>query len=233
MYLWSGRLSENIVDFLFPSRCIGCGKWGNLLCAHCINRLPRITVPVCTKCGRPESSGPFCPNCWGWDSQIDGIRSPFRFDGTIRQAIYELKYHNIRAISIQVASLLHQYLIQNPLPVDVLVPVPLHRQRFKYRGYNQSELIAKKLGDFSNIHVVIDCLRRCRNSLPQARTESVNERRANVQNAFMCCNRRLAGKHVLLIDDVCTSGVTLEACATALKLADASTVWGLTLAREI
>ena len=233
MHLWSGRLCELFVDFLFPSRCIGCGEWGSFLCAGCSTKLPRISMPVCAKCGRPESSGPLCSACWGWNSNIDGIRSSFRFDGVIRQAIYQLKYHNLKAIAGQMAEFLFQYMVQNPLPVDVLVAVPLHKRRLKHRGYNQSELIAKKLSNLSLLPVLTDCLYRSKDCPPQARTETVEERRKNVYDAFICRDLRLMGKRVLLIDDVCTSGATLEACAAALKLARASSVWGLTLAREV
>jgi ComF family protein len=190
-------------------------------------------MPICAKCGRPESSGPLCATCWGWNSQIDGIRSPFRFEGAIRQAIYELKYHHLRAIAGQMAELLFQYIVHNPLPVDTLVAVFLHKRRLKHRGYNQSELIAKKLSSLSLLPVMIDSLYRSKDCPPQTRTETVEERRRNVYDAFICSDSRLVGKNVLLIDDVCTSGATLEACAAALKLARVSSVWGLTLAREV
>jgi len=144
-----------------------------------------------------------------------------------------LKYHNLKAVAGQMAEFLFQYMIQNPLPVDVLVAVPLHKRRLKYRGYNQSELIAKKLSKLSFLPVLTDCLYRARDCPPQARTETVEERRRNVYDAFICKDSRLADKRVLLIDDVCTSGATLEACAAALKLARSSSVWGLTLAREV
>lgn len=231
--LRSGHLCEIFVDFFFPSRCISCGKWGNFLCTDCSNKLPQITPPVCTKCGRPESSGPLCATCWGWNSQIDGIRSPFRFDGAVRQVIYELKYHNLKAIAGKMAQLLFQYIVYNPLPFDVLIAVPLHKSRLKQRGYNQSELIAKKLSNLLLLPLLTKSLCRSRDCPPQARTETVEERRKNVHNAFICNDLGLAGKKVLLIDDVCTSGATMEACAAALKRAKAASVWGLTFAREV
>jgi ComF family protein len=119
------------------------------------------------------------------------------------------------------------------VPGEVLVPVPLHHKRLRERGYNQSSLLAKELGKLTNLPVVDDCLIRQRYAPPQARTSTVDERRSNVANAFLCRDRRLEGKQVLLIDDVSTSGSTLDACARALKEAGATTVWGLVLAREI
>lgn len=232
MVSWAGQLWELAIDFFFPARCIACGKTGSFLCDSCCHMLPRISPPVCSKCGRPESTGALCPTCWGWQSQIDGIRSPFRFEGVIRQAVHELKYHNLRALAGCMAELLFRYLQANPLPGEVLVPVPLHTKRLQNRGYNQSSLIAKDLSKLSALPVVEGCLVRVKNSPPQARTETVDERRSNVINAFTCMGEKLGGKHILLLDDVYTSGATLEACATALKSAGARSVWGLTLARE-
>jgi len=189
--------------------------------------------PLCPKCGRPQSSAILCSSCIGWQAEIDGIRSPFRFDGAIRQAIHQLKYGNLRALAELLAPWLNDYLVSNPVPGEVLVPVPLHHKRLRERGYNQSSLLAKELGKLTNLPVVDGCLIRQRYAPPQARTSTVDERRSNVANAFSCRDRRLEGKQVLLIDDVSTSGSTLDACARALKEAGATTVWGLVLAREI
>jgi len=189
--------------------------------------------PICPKCGRPQSSAILCSSCVGWQAEIDGIRSPFRFDGVIRQAIHQLKYRNLRAVAGLFAQLLNDYLVSNPVPGEVLVPVPLHQKRLKERGYNQSSLLAQELGKLAHLPVVDDCLIRERHALPQARTANVEERRSNVAGAFSCRDERLKGKQVLLIDDVATSGATLDACARALKEAGAASVWGLVLAREI
>ncbi len=189
--------------------------------------------PLCPRCGLPQSSATLCPSCAGWQAEIDGIRSPFRFDGVIRQAIHQLKYRNLRAIAGLFARLLNDYLVTNPMPGEVVVAVPLHPKRLRERGYNQSSLLAKELGKLANLPVVDDCLIRQRHAPPQARTANVDERRTNVADAFSCRDRKLKGKQVLLIDDVSTSGATLDGCARALKQAGATSVWGLVLAREV
>jgi len=227
------KLKGIALDFLFPRWCIGCGKEGDFLCYSCRQRLPRIMPPLCPRCGRPQPNGIPCPSCVAWQADIDGIRSPFRFDGLIREAIHQLKYRNLRALAVSLAQLLQDYLVANPMPGEVLVPVPLHHKRLRERGYNQSSLLARELGKFINLPVVDDCLIRQRHALPQARTSSINERQSNVAGAFACRNRRLQDKQVLLIDDVSTSGATLDACAGALKAGGATSVWGLVLAREI
>lgn len=189
--------------------------------------------PICPKCGRPQASGIVCPSCRQRQTEIDGIRSPFRFDEVVRKAIHQLKYQNLKAISHCLAKLLADYLRLNPLPGEVLVPVPLHPQRLRERGYNQSSLLTRELGKLTNLWVVEDCLIRVKQAQPQVRAAGLEERRRNVADAFVCQNDKLSGKQVILIDDVCTSGATLESCATALKNKGALLVWGLTLAREV
>lgn len=231
--LLTGQLQEKLVDFFFPRRCVGCGKIGDFLCAGCRQKLPRLLRPFCQKCGKPESSGGLCPACWGQETAIDGIRSVFRFEGVVRQAIHELKYRNLKAISGCLATLMDNYLQDNQVQGEVLVPIPLHLRRLRERGYNQSSLLARELGKLIALPVIDDGLHRLKDSLPQARTTTVEERRRNVANAFACRDEKLSRRSVILIDDVCTSGATLEACAKALKGAGAVSVWGLTLAREI
>jgi len=227
------KLKGRVVDFLFPQWCVGCGKEGTFICDSCRRSLPRVMPPLCPKCGKPQSSGSLCPTCVSWQAEIDGIRSPFRFDGVMRQAIHQLKYRNLRALAEPLAKLLNDYLATYPIPGEVLVPVPLHRKRLRERGYNQSSLLAKELGKLADLPVVDGCLIRQRHAPPQTRSSTVEERRSNVAGAFVCRDHRLQDKQVLLIDDVSTSGATLDACAVALKAIGATSVWGLVLAREI
>jgi len=227
------KLRGKALDFLFPRRCVGCGSGGDFLCDKCCRALTRILPPVCVRCGRPYAGRGLCTACAEWAASIDGIRSPFRFEGTIRQAVHQLKYNNLRALAQPLVRLLRDYLVESPVPGDVLVPVPLHRRRLRERGYNQSVLLARELGAMARLPVVDDCLERRQPGLPQARTSSVQERRQNVRGVFLCRDDRLSGKQVLLVDDVATSGATLDACAAALKDAGAASVWALVLAREI
>lgn len=227
------KLGEVALNLLFPHRCIGCGREGELICSSCLINLPRIMPPVCPRCGRPQSSNILCPECVKRQSYIDGIRSPYRFEGLIRQAIHQFKYRNMRSLATPLAQLMNNYLKTYPIPGDILIPVPIHKKRSRERGYNQSLLLARKLGKLINLPVIENCLIRRIQSPPQARSASAEERHRNVADAFICNDSGLKGKQVLLIDDVTTSGATLDACARALKAAGASSVWGLTLAREI
>jgi len=175
-------------------------------------------APFCPRCGRPQASGIVCPDCWQRLTKIDGVRSPFRFDGAVRKSIHQLKYRNLKAISPYLAELLADYLSENPLPGGALISVPLHPQRLRERGYNQSGLLAAELGKRIDLPV---------------RAVDVEERRRNVVDAFVCRDERVSGRQIVLVDDVCTSGATLESCAAALKDRGATSVWGLTLARDI
>jgi len=227
------KLKRVALDLLFPKWCVGCGKEGEFICCSCQERLVRVSPPLCPQCGKPQPSSALCPGCLSWQAAIDGTRSPFRFEGIIREAILQLKYINLRALSETLTELLSAFLTTNPMPGETLVPVPIHRKRVRERGYNQSSLLAQKLSKLTNLPVVDNSLTRQRHALPQTQNKTVAERRNNVTGAFTCCDQQLKGRQVLLIDDVATSGATLDACAAALKAAGASPVWGLTLAREI
>jgi len=209
------RLIGWVFDLLFPPVCVGCGTYGSLLCGKCRSKL----TPV---------------GCVAKDTGIiDSIHSVYAYDGAMRQAILQFKYSNVKALSVPLGRLMKRYVDSNPLPVDTLVPVPLHIRRLRQRGYNQSLLLALQLGRLTALPVVDGALARRKNTVPQVSTSGLSARQRNVSNAFVCRGRRLAGRHVLLIDDVCTTGATLAACAAALKSAGAASVRGLTLAREV
>ena len=227
------KLKRIALDLLFPQWCVGCGREGHYICNSCRESFSRISPPICPRCGKPQSDGLLCPDCDDRNSAIDGIRSPFIFEGVIRKAIHELKYSNLRALAVPMAGLLYDYLLKNPVPGEVLVPVPLHRKRLRERGYNQSALLVRELGKLTGMPVVDDCLIRQHHTPPQARTASIEERRQNVVNAFSCANGALREKKVILIDDVSTSGTTLNACAETLKKSGVASVWGMVMAVEL
>lgn len=144
-----------------------------------------------------------------------------------------MKYQNLTAIAPQLALYMREFCITQSLEFDVLVPVPLHRRRLRERGYNQSALLARELSRLVGVRVDDKSLTRARHTLPQARTGSVAERQRNVIGLFTCNSDKLKERKILLIDDVTTTGATLDACAEVLKHAGAAAVWGLALAKEI
>lgn len=224
-------LRTAFLDLLFPLRCVNCGIEGSLICSSCSQALPKMEPPVCQRCGISLGEGGICSACIGHPLTIDDIRSPFLFEGTIRRAIHQLKYRHLKAIAIPLGQLMAEFFHSRQLPGDVLIPVPLHPKRLRERGYNQASLLAIEIGKLTGIPVVEGKLLRLRDTVYQARTTSAAERRNNVRDAFGC-PQRLRGDNILLIDDVCTTGATLDACATALKAAGAGSIRGLTAARE-
>lgn len=221
------------VDLLFPKRCVGCDSEGAFLCVSCQEGLPRLEPPFCFLCARPgRLMMRLCPRCWERPLEIDGIRAPYRMEGAVREAVHALKYQSVRALAPTLGQLLADFIPDNTPSADVLVPVPLHPRRERSRGYNQSLLLAQGTGRATGLPVEGNALRRLRSTPSQARSAGEEERWANVAGAFEADAALVQGRRVLVIDDVCTTGATLEACSIALKQAGAASVWGVTLARE-
>ncbi len=163
---------------------------------------------------------------------IHGIRSAYLFTGVMRKAIHEFKYRGVFSLAPLLSHLLVEYLSSSGIRADVIVPVPLHRHRLKERGYDQAELLVRYLAGEANLFLGKDWLIRVRATPPQVKTASAAERWQNMLGAFTAGAGVERGSSVLLVDDVCTTGATLEACAIALREAGVVRVWGLTLARE-
>lgn len=225
-------LLESLLNLLFPPRCVVCRQVGTWLCPECVNRLPRLSGPVCHRCGTPITNGMFCKTCQEAPLRLEGIRSVAPFRGSVRAAIHYLKYRHARELADPLGELMARYWRQNPLPAEVIVPVPLHPSRLRRRGYNQAALLAWALGRRVGLPVDEDALCRVRATASQMRLKGA-DRRCNVENAFHCPTDRIRGHRILLVDDVCTTGVTLEACADALQEGGARQVWALTLARTV
>lgn len=221
------------VELFFPGFCVGCGKEGDFVCPSCRTKLPYLRGAVCSCCGRPIVNAGICAECRTAPLQADGVRAPFSFDGSVRSAIHFLKYRRIRALARPLAEFLYTCVKENALQAEVLVPVPLHPHKLNERGYNQAELLARELGKLTGWPVDTASLVRERDAPPQARAASAQERRQNVKSAFISKGTYLKGKAVLLIDDVCTTGATINACAGVLKKLPVTSVWALAVAREL
>lgn len=225
------RIGEMLLDFLFPRRCMGCGREGDFLCAGCAAALPVPQAPLCPRCGLPLLSAASCADCSHLSPAIEGIRSPYLHEGLARDLVHALKYDHFKALAGPAARLMARYLEARPLPADLLVAVPIHPKRLRRRGYNQAELIARKLSGLTGMPLAGGALVRIRDTGSQVAL-GAQARRQNVAAAFVCRSGGLTGKRILLIDDVCTTGATLGACAEALRVAGAAGVWGFTFSRE-
>jgi len=223
-------IKRGLLDLLFPPRCVGCREKGTLLCAKCRDEFELVEPPLCPHCGRPRPNGRLCPLCQRDPLQIDGVRAVAYFDGTLREAIHHFKYYNRQALAVPLGQLMGDYWERSPLPAEIIVPVPLHPDRLRERGYNQATLLARELGKSIGLPVAEISLARVRATRPQVELRA-QERKENVRDAFRCSNAELKGKRILLIDDVCTTGATLEACSIALRQVGARSIWAFTLAR--
>ncbi len=225
-------LAAGALDLLFPPRCVGCGAFGSYLCSACTGAMPRALPPRCAHCWRPQPQGQACLRCRQEPPSLAAARCPFTFEGTARAAVHALKYQGLAAIAPTMADLMAAFLRDHPQPADLIVPVPLFPRRQRQRGYNQAALLAKELSPRLGLPLAKGALMRRRPTPPQARSVDLAARRANVAGAFAADAAQVAGRRLLLIDDVMTTGATLDACGRALLDAGAVAVFALTFARE-
>jgi len=231
-----------LLDWLFPPRCVACGVRGCWLCAACVSSIPPARSNRCLGCGGIVATrldhSPYCHTCRGGFPPLDGLFAGYSFEAGIRPAIHQLKYRGGRHLGEPLGLLLAAAYRESGFTGDLIVPVPLHANRQRERGYNQSTLLAEVLGRLIDRPLRSDVLRRTRETLPQVSLPA-RLRRENVHGAFAVVGvqpggeRRsdLLGRSVVVVDDVCTTGATLEACATSLRAAGCARVFGLTLAR--
>lgn len=250
------------LDLLFPPLCLLCHcRLGegrrDPLCGSCWERLPRLTPPYCACCGRPfytfEPEGPpdiptrpvapstgveqspgLCEPCRRKPLPFSYARAAALYRDSMREALQAFKFGRKTALAHPLGDLLAeagQAMLSREV-VDWLIPVPLHPAREAERGFNQSLLLASRLSRRWGVPVADGVLRRARFTRSQSEL-SAEERRANVRGAFILRRpRAVAGAHVLLIDDVLTTGATVAECSRVLLAADgASTVGVLTVAR--
>ncbi|MBN2004874.1 MAG: ComF family protein [Anaerolineae bacterium] len=223
------QLSRWILDLLMPPSCVQCGKVEIWLCDGCEQKIPLLTKPICAQCGQPLEDEP-CKSCRTTPLRVAPIRSAFLFEDAIH-AIHALKYRGATEVVEPLARRMAEAWQFHQFQSDLLVPVPLHPSRELRRGYNQSALLADALGKQIGIPTVLQTLLRVRNTESQTNLNR-NKRRENVTAAFACTqNADFSGKVVTLVDDVATTGATLDACATVLMAHGAKTVNAFTLAR--
>ena len=223
-----------LLDVFFPPRCAGCDKWGERYCTSCQKKTNKINSLMCQVCGEPgvNSSLSTCQRCQNSPPQYSALRSWAYFEGPLQKAIHQLKYKRNLGLANTLAQPLIELFRSIKWEIDLVSAIPLDRIRKRERGYNQSLLIARPLAWETGLPLENSAVKRIRNTRSQVGL-TLNERKTNVQDAFRADSVRVWGKSVLLIDDVATTGSTLNSCAAALKDAGATNVYGLTLARSL
>lgn len=228
------NITSSLLDLIFPPRCIHCKRGGAILCTDCLMALHPPSIPRCQHCHTVLTAKGICRQCQERPLLLSGLRTFSTYRGTLRACIRALKYEGHRQLAEPLGQLLAEAYIKYQLKAEVLLPVPLHPTRMLERGYNQSALLAQTCAKQLGITYREDLLIRTKNTIPQVGL-SLRERSRNVAGAFQSTETfttgAFASRRIVVIDDVCTTGATLEACATALMAAGARSVWGLVLAR--
>lgn len=229
---------HTLLDFLFPSECRICRKPVResstpFFCAACWSGIKFLDGPSCPRCGEPYVSpiagDHLCPPCERRLPAFDRAMSACRYDGVIAEAIHLFKYGKKIGLGRPLGALLSEHLPRD-VSADLVIPIPLHSRRLRAREYNQSLILAEVVARRRRIPLAVSVLKRTVDTRPQIGLKR-SERRANVRGAFAAESRGLAGKRVLLIDDVYTTGATAGECAKALKSGGAESVVVATLAR--
>ncbi len=226
------RALAAVWETLFPARCLGCGRRGEVVCSDCRPSIPRLPAGACPRCALPSRRlpGP-CPGCRYLPASLAAVRTACVYEGIARAAVQTLKFRSGRYLVPFMGELLRDAATRRPLAADLVVPVPLSRARWRERGYNQAELLAAEVATTVG-GVLLPALLE-REDRPAQRTLPAAERRRNVVGAFRCADPGLAsGRRILLVDDVATTGATLGACAEVLSRAGATRVAALVFARD-
>lgn len=233
------------LDLIFPIECLGCGREGVWLCESCRKTLRMNRRQYCLDCRKGSRSGRFCRHC-RLGHHLDGLWIAGDYEQKLlAELIKRFKYDFIRDLGEPLGGFLLRFLrgrlfdslkegggteILRTFQETLIIPVPLHRRRFNWRGFNQAEVLARTVGGYFRLEMEVASLERTRYRRPQAKLGG-RRRRENVRNCFAWRGEDLGGRNVILVDDVVTTGATLDEAARVLKENGAGEVWGLVAAK--
>jgi ComF family protein len=219
-------------ETLFPAKCIGCQRRGVALCEPCRGDLPYLPKGVCARCALPLGARGTCRGCRRLAPALNAVRAPFAYYGAARTAVLTLKFRAGRYLVPLMSELLLEELKRRPLQAEVVAPVPLSPWRRRLRGFNQAALLAQEVATAVQGAMLPEAL--ARRERPAQSTLGATDRLRNLNGAFTCPRpAAISGKHVLLVDDVVTTGATASACADTLAEAGASRITVLAFARDL
>lgn len=236
MYFNISNFIALITELLYPRCCPVCGEIvmpkGELICPECFRKLSFVRQPACKKCGKEITSDrqEYCYDCSRHKRSFEYGLSLLNYDETAKKSMVKIKYKNKREYLDFYAEAIWQRYSKQLMRIkpDVLIPVPVHPSRKRRRGFNQAEVLAELLGQRMNVPVADDALCRTRKTAPQKQLGPA-ERLKNLKEAF-APGRQLDGvKKVLLVDDIYTTGSTIEACTRILKQTGISQVFFVTI----
>lgn len=223
-------------DILFPKFCLGCGFLGNYVCLQCQNELAYMQKDSCLYCKKVSLYGLTHPIC-SHQGGVDGIVSIFHYNNLLKKVIKTIKYRAAVDVWKELCQVIHPsgltklYSYKAFQKSFSLQPIPLHPKKIRERGFNQAQFIALFFQDFLSFPIE-DFLLRKKYTLSQAQIAKKQSRHSNIRGAFeLASHKEVKGKHIILVDDVVTSGATVKEAALTLKKAGAASVFILTLAR--
>lgn len=233
------NIASRIIDAIYPPVCPICGKTPDIVegvrrrvCADCEKKLVYIGEQRCLKCGKEleDTDGQYCYDCGRTEHIYTQGIAVFAYAEGIKQSIYRYKYKGRREYAVWYGEQVSkkcgaQIDIWAP---DVIIPVPLHADKLRKRGYNQAELLAVEIGKNMGIPVEPDYLAREKNTVPM-KALSENERVKNLEKAFLIKNNGVKYNKVMLVDDIYTTGATVDACAEELKKAGVKQIYCVSL----
>ena len=240
----AAKIIRELISFVYPQSCAGCGlalssALENAFCSDCEQALDLISPPYCPSCGIPNSneapSPHLCGDCLTGIYHFDCASTKGLYRGMLREIIQRFKYQGQTSLVRPLAQMLSEpgRELLSLYKVGLIVPVPLHHLRLRQRGYNQAALLAGRLGSSLGISVDYSSLKRSRWTEPQTGL-SRRQRAANVKGAFdLIKPDKVRGKCILLLDDVLTTGETVNQCVRVLKDGGAREVLVLTVARTV
>jgi ComF family protein len=225
-----------LLDLIFPKFCLGCQKEGEWICKKCQKEIVFIKNPSCPNCQRLTKNGKFCPRCRP-NSYLTGLIVAAHYqEGVLKEAIHTFKYEGVFDLKEELGKILAQRLERFKQQKQVIIiPVPLHKKRLRERGYNQAELLAKEIIKFfPNFTLKNNLLIKTKQPKHTQVELSGQKRRKNVHGCFSINKKhpKLKSSLVILVDDIYTTGATLQECAKVIrKNCQVKEIWGLVLAK--
>jgi competence protein ComFC len=239
------KIKTFILDILFPISCLSCGVDDVWLCEKCLQKMQAFSFQVCPKCEKfITDSGYLCQTCKrstlkNKDFFLDALLVAARYkENNLSKIIHFYKYNLLQDLHIPLGKVMTKAFLDNAITLpDLIIPVPLHKRRERWRGFNQSKLLANYVSESLTPGLVIPVfnavLIRKIHNLPQMKVRKYSERKENIKNIFSTSDSSaIKNKRILLVDDVATTGATLNECAKVLKLAGVKKVFAAVLARQ-
>ncbi len=225
-----------LLDLIYPRRCPVCDKavkpFGNLICEECVKKIKYVKAPCCQKCGKElkDTRAVFCHDCMQRAHNYDSGMALFDYR-SVSDSIYRFKYRGRQEYAAYYGERMARILGKRILALhpDALVPVPIHRSKKRARGFNQAEVLAKELGRFLQIPVETKLIKRVRKTKPM-KDLSAQERQNNLKRAFKICDNDVKLSTIIIIDDIYTTGSTIDAMARELRRAGIQYIYYAALA---